>query len=312
MADSKLSEIEKQISAGQYYKAISGLDKLLAKDPHNPNYQFNRALALSGSGQIDKAIKQYQALIKAYPDLPESYNNLAVIYLQQGKKELARTTLEKALQAHQGYAQVYKNLQQLNSARARDAYARALQIPAKKQARGLQSADKLVLQQAAVASVRPAPVVTKSTNSVVKSGMRYQAKNQPADRKNRDTEKQQDKQTSGYQEASQVLNQWARAWTSKDAEQYIQFYSKDYSPPEISRGVWEQQRRERIRKPRWIRVKLRNIKLHSNRSGNLIIRLEQEYAADNYRDVTQKEFIMSKLSGEWRIVKERGLGYLRQ
>lgn len=305
-ADAVLTDIEQQIDSRQYYQALSQLDKLPSKDRHNPRYQFYRAQALAGSGQHDKAISQYQSLIKSYPDLPEAYNNLAVIYFQQGKAEQARKVLEKAMQAHAGYAQVYKNLQALNAAQARDAYARALQMPAKRPPLKLLSAEKLVLQQAAIASVRPVPAAKSATSP----SLRYQAKNSLADKKTAPETKTVVATGQDFEEASAVLQQWAEAWATKKVERYIGFYSQAYSPPGMSRGHWERQRHKRINKPKWIQVKLRDLRLHARQGDSLVIRLVQEYSADKYRDMTRKEFVMQKSSGKWQIIKERGLGYI--
>ena len=309
-ADSDLTEVEKQLASGHYREALSRLDELLVNDRHNPLYQFTRALALTRNGQTGKAIAQYQALIKAYPDLPESYNNLAVIYFQQGKAEQARRVLEQAMQAHSGYARVYQNLQALNAAKARDAYARALQMPAKQATVKLAAADKLVLQQAAIASVRPAPAVGVATKPALKPAMVYQAKNTHADKKTITPIKPPVTTGEDFARASAVLDRWATAWATKNVDQYLQFYSSDYSPAGMSRSYWEKQRQMRINKPKWIKVTLRNIQLHAKRGSELVIWAEQEYAADNYSDVTRKEFVMQNISGEWRITKERGLGYL--
>ncbi len=305
-ASSALQDVEHQMQAGQYHKALSELDTLLAKDPHDPHLLFARARALAASGRQDKAIQQYEALIKARPTMPEPYNNLAVIYMQQGKTDKAHALLDRAMKTHPAYARIYRNLAALNAAKARDAYSKALQMPAGQPLSKLEVATSLSLPEKPVPSVRPAPVVA----AAAKPALVYKAKNTHADKKGVQPVKQASVDADGFDEAKAVLLNWAKAWSTKNVDQYLQMYGEQYSPPDMSRSTWQNQRRERINRPKWIRVNLRNFSLHGTQPGQLIIRLEQEYTADNYSDVTRKEFVMQMLNGQWRIIKERGLGYL--
>lgn len=308
-AKSEQMDIARLIEAGQYQPALSQLNDLLTKDRQNPHYLFNRARALAGVGRQDEAIAQYQALIKAHPNLPEPYNNLALIYIRQGKAEKAQILLNKAMLTHPGYARVYKNLATMNAALARDAYARALQMPAVDRAKGLEMADKLSLPEP-TAAIQTAPIVTAEIKPYVKPAMVYQAKNNHADNKSRPAAQIPPVSPVEAGAVQTRMQAWAKAWSTKSVDQYLGFYSDDYSPAGISHAAWVVQRRERINRPKWIRIRLRHINVTEVGVARLRVRLEQEYAADNYRDVTRKEFILQKLAGEWRIIQERGLGYI--
>jgi len=308
-AKPSLADIAGLIEAGQYPQALSQLDSLLAEDKHNPHYLFNRARALAGAGRQDEAIAQYLALIKAHPNLPEPYNNLAVIYIRQGKTEQAQALFNKAMATHPAYARVYKNLAAVNTARAQDAYARALQMPAASQAMGLEMADKLSLPKKPTPAVQAAPIVMTAAKPPAKPGMVYQANKHDADNKGMPAEKQP---VAGVEAntVQTVLQNWAKAWSTKSVDRYLHFYSDDYSPAGMSHATWAAQRRARIQRPKWIRVTVRNFAVTAAGPARLRVRLEQEYAADNYRDVTRKEFVLQKFGGEWRIITERGLGYI--
>lgn len=311
-AKPQVADIDKQIQAGQYRQALSQLAELPAQQREAPRYRFLRARALAADGRLGEAITQYQALIKAQPDLPEPYNNLAVIYMRQGKIDQARVLLNQAMNTDPAYARVYKNLTTVNAARARDAYAKALQLPARGESSVLEVARHLSLPEPApvVASVRPAPPpVTAVAKADSKPAMVYQAKSAQADKKTEPVANgAAAADGTGLREASAVLQAWAKAWSAKNADEYIGFYSDTYSPPGMSRRQWVAQRRTRIGRPKWIRVELHNIKLAAADGQRLRIRLEQAYAADNYSDVTRKEFVLQKTAGQWRIIKERGLG----
>ncbi len=318
-AKPELQDIEKLIQSGKQQTALTQLDELLAEDKNNPRLLFSRARALTAGGQLDLAIKQYQALIKLQPDLPEPYNNLAAIYLQQGKPEQAQATLHQAMTTHNGYARVYKNLTTLNAAQARDAYARALQMPANHQPQGLELADSLSLppppppapKATQVAVVKPDTPVTKPiTQPVTKPAMVYQAPSPPADKKSEPVVIKQAVTEGNNETVQRVLQDWARAWSTKSVDQYLHFYSEDYSPPGQSHRHWVAERQDRIQRPKWIRVTVRNMQVTDVGTGRVSVTLEQEYAADNYTDVTRKEFVLQQMAGQWRIIKERGLGYI--
>lgn len=310
-----LTDISRLIEAGQYRPALSQLDKLLAGDKHNPHYLFSRARALAGMGQVKAAIVQYQSLIKAHPSLPEPYNNLAAIYIQQGKTVEAHALLNKAMLTHPGYARVYKNLALVNASQARAAYAKALQVPIANQARGLEMADTLSFSKPQIPAEKPmpmvqtTPIVTATVESHIKPAMVYQAKTPHADKITRPLEKKQSVAGDEANAVQTLFLNWARAWSTKSVDQYLHFYSDDYSPVGMSHAVWAAQRSKRIKRPKWIRVTVRDFEVSELGAGRLRVRLEQGYAADNYRDVTRKEFILQKFTGEWRIVTERGLGY---
>ena len=306
----ELADVGQLIESGRYQQALSALDKQSAGLAQTAHYQFYYARALQGAGQLEKAIQQYEALIKAFPELPESYNNLAVIYIGQGKMEKAQALLNQAMLTHPGYARVYKNLVAVNAAQARDAYARALQMPTGSQMKNLHMANRLSLPATKQVIVSTAPIVTAATQSQVKPAMVYQAGDSHADKKQ--TLAEENRPVVDADRVKTLMMGWAKAWSEKNVEQYISFYSDDYSPGDMSRSDWVLQRSQRIRKPKWIQISLQNLEVSEAGSGQLRVRLEQEYRADNYRDVTRKEFILQQFDGEWRIIKERGLGYLRR
>jgi len=233
-----------------------------------------------------------------------------VIYIGQGKMEKAQALLNQAMLTHPGYARVYKNLVAVNAAQARDAYARALQMPTGSQMKNLHMANRLSLPATKQVIVSTAPIVTAATQSQVKPAMVYQAGDSHADKKQ--TLAEENRPVVDADRVKTLMMGWAKAWSEKNVEQYISFYSDDYSPGDMSRSDWVLQRSQRIRKPKWIQISLQNLEVSEAGSGQLRVRLEQEYRADNYRDVTRKEFILQQFDGEWRIIKERGLGYLRR
>lgn len=303
-------DIDALLQAGRYQDALAALDRLPAGQRNEPRNLFSRARALAASGQLDKAVAQYQQLIKLQPDLPEPYNNLAVIYIRQNKLKPARDLLNRAMATHPAYARIYKNLTAINAARAQDAYAKALQMPTRHTPQGLETAE--TLSPAAVSSPQAAPRVTEASKSAGQPALIYQADSDHADKNTESGVKNQPLAEPEAGAVKSVLEDWARAWSTKNVEQYLHFYSDDYAADGLSHPAWAAQRRERISKPKWIRVTLHNMQITALGPQRVRVRLEQEYAADNYSDVTRKEFLLQQTDGQWRIFEERGLGYIAQ
>jgi tetratricopeptide (TPR) repeat protein len=69
-----------------------------------------------------------QALIQEFPELPEPHNNLGVLLASQGQLEAAAASLQAAIQARPQYKIALKNLGDVYTAMAQDAYKKANQL----------------------------------------------------------------------------------------------------------------------------------------------------------------------------------------
>ncbi|PXF31522.1 hypothetical protein WH50_09455 [Pokkaliibacter plantistimulans] len=109
-----------------------------------------------------------------------------------------------------------------------------------------------------------------------------------------------------YQSLLKTVEGWRAAWSSQDVDSYLSFYSPDFAPDNMSRKSWEQQRRQKISAPKWIKVELGEPQV-AIVDSRAIIRFEQSYSASGYQDKVVKELEMDKENGEWKIVKETSL-----
>ena len=80
---------------------------------------------LAGLGKAEEAIGTLQSLIQDFPELPESYNNLGVLLAAQGQYGAAVEALLGAVQARPNYKVALKNLGDLYTALAQQAYEKA-------------------------------------------------------------------------------------------------------------------------------------------------------------------------------------------
>jgi hypothetical protein len=107
-------------------------------------------------------------------------------------------------------------------------------------------------------------------------------------------------------EAIELVGQWAAAWSQRNVERYLNFYSKSFVPPDNnSLEAWEDKRRARILGKRRISVMISDLGVELLDDNRAIARFAQTYEADNYRETrTTKFLILAREGNEWRIAAE--------
>ena len=107
-------------------------------------------------------------------------------------------------------------------------------------------------------------------------------------------------------EAEQTVQAWARAWAGKRIEEYLGFYSRDFQPSrELSRSQWEQQRRLRLDRPRFIEVSLTGIESTHTPPDRAQVSFVQTYRSDLYADKVDKILTLRREADGWKILAER-------
>src|SRR5205823_3919707 len=84
-------------------------------------------------------------------------------------------------------------------------------------------------------------------------------------------------------QAIATVEAWAKAWSSRDTKAYLGYYGPDFQVPGgESRMAWEQQRVDRITKPKSIEVNIRVISAEV--SGNeASVTFRQSYRSDSLK-----------------------------
>ncbi len=315
-----------------YKQALKLSDSILTEVPAQFEAQFIRAQALSRLGKVNAAIELYQSILKSKPSQPEIYNNLASLYARQGKLDLALQTLDKGMATNAQYKTLYDNLSAIYVEMARGAYSKALKLGVQAKTTQLKTLD-VVLRAAApvkkslpvsavtVASVAPPPRLVKTEEVVLEQAVANATKNtadnkpvaavKPAIKVNNDSVKPQPGVSKNKDEVINTLQGWAAAWSAQAVDLYLSFYGKDFKPVKLSKKVWAVQRRERIRKPRWVNVRLNNFEIKLQQKDKMVVQLVQDYRADNYRDKTKKQFVMQRTADGWRILSEKSVAVIR-
>lgn len=106
-------------------------------------------------------------------------------------------------------------------------------------------------------------------------------------------------------EVTEAVSNWAAAWSARDVEGYLSFYSADFElPGELGRSQWESQRRERVASKSNIEVDISNLNVQLN-GDEATAEFDQNYKADKYSDNVRKTLRLKKEDGRWKILTEQ-------
>lgn len=293
-AATAVEEAQTLMTQGEFDAALKRLDAQLKTAPQDAEARFIRGLVLTRLKRSEEAIKTFADITRDYPQLPEPYNNLAVLYAQQGNYEKAREALESALATHPSYATAHENLGDIYAALAGAAYNRALMLDQGNQAvrNKLNFVNELGqpgTRPATATAAAPAPANAEGTPAPVAEPERVVSEAPEA----------------AVEKAVQVqLDLWASSWSSKDADTYVGIYSTSFRPEGgVSRETWEAQRRDRVARPKRIRVGVVSPQFLTLGDGRVRVIFTQEYESDSFSDRVTKVLELRE-EGGWKIVRE--------
>jgi murein L,D-transpeptidase YafK len=107
-------------------------------------------------------------------------------------------------------------------------------------------------------------------------------------------------------EVLKTVNAWATAWSARNANKYLSFYSADFKTPGgEQRAAWEAARRERISTPKSIHVSISNATVKFDDSDHATVKFRQSYRASHLKISSNKTLLMVKSGGKWLILEER-------
>jgi tetratricopeptide (TPR) repeat protein len=291
----------------QYAKAIQSGEQMLRQTPTDSNTRFLTAYAYQMTGKTDKAIKMYEDLIRDEPQLPEPRNNLAMIFLEQGDYDHASQLLVSAINTRISYAIAYANLSQVYKGIASEAYRRAISQSSETDkythdieltaitwldSSSTESATQIVSLPSATlilpeATVKKTPVAEtdSATPSLVNAA-------------NLDT-----------LTIEKVMG-WAKAWSSKDFDNYKASYAPDYRDKFNTHAQWVKHRRGRILRPGDIKVEVSNFSVKQRNANKVTVDFTQAFSSPGYSDRVVKRLDFERAGTQWKIAKERVLSVL--
>lgn len=307
--------------AGKLDAASTKINAFLVAQPKDPQGRFVKGLILTEQKKVPEAIQVFTALTEDFPELPEPYNNLAVLYASQGNYDKAKAALELAIHTHPSYATAHENLGDIYAQLARRAYDKALQLDKNNAAaqsklamvKDLFSAGAPKGAPTQVASaVAPAPTPAKAPVKTAEvappkpAAPAAKAAEPKAEAKPAAATPAPTKATGDAEaQVTAAILAWAKAWSDKNVAAYLAAYAADFETPDgMKRAAWEQQRRERIERPKSISVdvKINNISVSGNEAT---ANIRQSYRSDTLKSNTNKTFKLVKSGDKWLIRLER-------
>lgn len=293
-AATALDEARQLGQQGNWQESLAQTGSYLKKNPGDIDALFLKGIAAGKSGNPSQAIASFEEIIRRRPELPEPYNNLAVLYAKAGEYEKAQKALERALATHPSYATAHNNLSQIYKKLAAIAYDRALNL----KTGGTQNEVPLALidslhpvatapAKAGVEKVAIAPPTPEPPPAAASLSIEDKAKN--ADITN----------------IAQAVQGWAHAWSTKDVSGYIGYYSPDYFPSDVSsRSDWEQQRQDRLTRPKSIKVQIDRLQVEMIDEQTASAVFRQRYRSERVSDTVRKQLRLKQLDSRWLIIEE--------
>jgi len=239
------------------------------------NDQLKAGLELLQKKKFKLAEDHFIALNKQFPDQMTYLNNLAVAQMAQGKAEQALENLNTVIASDKYFSVTQKNITQIYSFMASQAYSKALD-----------KKDAPVIPELAILSdVMPTNVAVPAPTEVVKEEVK----------ENLDII------------LEQKTASWASAWMKGDINDYLSNYSENFKPfGKLSYNDWVAQRRYRFRLSKDIQVSYNQLKIYVDSAKmSAIVEFSQQYKAGEYQDKVKKQLYWVREGDRWLIAQEQ-------
>ncbi|HJV74146.1 MAG TPA: tetratricopeptide repeat protein [Noviherbaspirillum sp.] len=293
-------------------EAIAIFTKLTEDFPSLPEPYNNLAVLYAAAGQYDKARNALDAAIRTNPSYATAYENLGDVHAK-----LASQAYDKALQLDSRNSATKSKLTLVRSLVGNAngnanttvvAAAPALpNVPAPSAPVAAAPAAKAPAPAATtpaapaadtkVAAVTPPPAPVAKPAPPEKVAV---AKPEPV----KPAPKPTSSENAEREEILDVVQDWAKAWSSRDVKAYLGHYGSDFQVPNGQpRKAWEEERRARIAGKGSINVKVEAPQVSVN--GNAAtVKFRQVYVSDRLTANTRKTLVLAKQGGKWRIRQE--------
>ena len=245
------------------------------------------SLAVS-EGNLQKALESYAVLADEYPTNLEVANDVAVILAGLGRLNEARLVLEVALQKNPKVGKAFINLREILARQASVEYRKALDKSPPN--------TSLVLQSENIDLTRRYEIVKADR---VDNGKNNDALNEIGT----------DIPLTILEDSADLIKklvfEWAEAWSKKDFETYINFYSKNFKNNRAkSFDDWSKYRKPRVKRRGKIKLSITKIKVDVLADGIAEVSFNQRYQSGSTRLFTRKKMRLKKEEQNWKIVFE--------
>lgn len=306
------SDAGKLYKAGQLNEAIKKIDAVLAQRPKDAQMRFLKGIILTEQNKQAEAITIFSKLTDDYPELPEPYNNLAVLYASNGQFLKASAALEMAIRTNPTYGTAHENLGDVYAKLASQSYDKALQLDSGNPTAKL----KLNLVKNLIGNTtggvnpktavnNPAPIATIPNTPTIAAAPPSRAAEPKTTTAPATAVAKQPAVNNEKEVVLDVVEAWAKAWSSQNVAKYLGYYAKDFQTPnKQSRTAWAEDRRSRIEGKGKIGVRIddANISIDGN---SATVKFKQFYTSDRLSSTSRKTLVLTKQDGKWLIKQER-------
>jgi ketosteroid isomerase-like protein len=321
LADAAVSSVQEANQAfrqGNNKAALDKVDSFLAANPKDAQGRFLKGLVLTEMNRFSDAIKIFTGLTEDFPELPEPYNNLAVLYAAQADYERAKNSLEMAIRTHPSYATAHENLGDIYAKMASQAYDKAMQLDKS----NISAQTKLALirdlfsptprapepikvADAGKGKQKPAAKPAAEETAAAESKPEEKAVAVAAAKPGKAPIKPEAEAIDPKAQVERTLRAWAAAWSARDADAYLSFYSPEFKTPGKQEfAAWAEERKARVTRPEFIKVSIDRLKI-SLKGNTAQASFTQQYESNIVKDSGKKTMQLVREGSNWKIIDER-------
>jgi tetratricopeptide (TPR) repeat protein len=256
------------------------------------------------AGDFERAAALLKPMVEAQPSNIGLANEYAYALAKLNRDEEARKVLEQALGNNEQSAEAFINLRQILAKQAATAYSKALGKKA--------PSTPLALRRTGEGPPKPpAPeTLAGAGTSALEAGL------VPAVVAGAGTGGPVASPPGGAGDTIEaklpdlligVTRSWAEAWSAKDFDAYLGFYSSRFEPQSHSSiSEWRESRRPRIVKAEKILVQVSDFKVRPVSDNEVEVRFRQRYESGALKVNSFKTIVWVQENSGWKIRKEEG------
>lgn len=107
-------------------------------------------------------------------------------------------------------------------------------------------------------------------------------------------------------ELRQAVEQWRKDWASMNTDDYLKYYSRDFSSGNMDYAAWARQKKQVNSAKSWIKVSLNNISMftYPEQPDLVVVDFEQDYSSSNLSNRMKKRQYWIRQDHHWKIIYE--------
>ena len=263
-----------------------------APEPLSAEGLLLKGVLLAELGRTAEAKLIFLELIKDQPGAPEPLNNLAVLYANAGDYDLALKSLHRAIATRPEFFTTYRNLNQVSTRMATEAYGRETgrdlaedpgplilgllpELTGSSLRLGHSNIPDIGADPNSLLVVPPLAEIDPPVNELDESRADSDVAGEAAT-ESRDLRLPEETATADPGLAWSMIQQWAKARSSQSASDFAAFYSSDFEPGRgLSREEWDARMRRKFESTEPLSIALEFLEARRTGSKQTEVRFRQ-------------------------------------